>query len=77
MNVTVTMSPEEFTEFLEFQKDKKINVKRISRLEGDIQLMQKKVCWALAPDAKRPGKYKIADHDHADDLWLMANDTSE
>lgn len=75
MTVTVTMSAEEFAEFLEFQKDKKVNVKRINRLEGNVQMMKKEILWAIAPDGKKPGKYIISDHDHADDLWVMANDS--
>ena len=74
MDVNVTMSAEEFVKFLEFQKDEKANQKRIARLQDDLKLIKQKVCWAVAPDHKRDGRYKITDQDHMDDLWNMCSE---
>ena len=74
MDVNVTMSAEEFGKFLEFQKDEKVNVKRIARLQDDLNQIKQKVRWAVAPDFKTDGRCKIIDQDHMDDLWDMCGE---
>ena len=77
MELTVHMTEEELVEFLEYRKDKEVNQKRIKRLRDDLQMLSRKMGWAVEPDPKKPGKYKIVDQDHMDDLWSMAGDYAE
>lgn len=70
MKIVVEMTSEEFTEFMDWRKDKQKYEKKIPALKS----FAKKVDWAVEPDPKKPGKYKIKDQDHMDDLYMMAGD---
>lgn len=37
-------------------------------------MLEKKTCWAIDEDPKKPGKVKIIDQDHAAELLEMAKD---
>ena len=65
MEVNVSMSAEEFLEFMEWKKD---------RAHYKTKLVAKKVCWSIGADPKRPGKVKIVDQEHAAELLEMADD---
>lgn len=75
MKVQVEMTKEEFLEFTQWQEDREKY-----RIENEI-LKAKNRAWAVKIDAaveqdpKKPGRYKIVDHDHMDDLYLMAGDS--
>uniref|UniRef100_A0AAU8B6R9 Uncharacterized protein n=1 Tax=Dulem virus 34 TaxID=3145752 RepID=A0AAU8B6R9_9CAUD len=67
-------------DFLEFAKWKKAaehyeSKEELSRLQ--LELMAKKVCWAIERDQKRPGRVKIVDQEHAAELLDLAGDYLE
>ena len=74
MKVAVEMSSEEFQEFLEWRKDQKLYATRERATWQKLELFAKKIDWAVEPDPKKEGKYKITDHDHMDELYLMAGE---
>ena len=74
MKVTVEMTHEEFREFLDWKDDREFYVKELRKASGKKLGMAKKVMWAVEADPKKPGKYKIADQDHAEELLDMAKD---
>ena len=39
-----------------------------------LEYVAKKVNWAVEPDPKKEGRYKIVDHDHMDELYAMSGD---
>ena len=74
MEITVKMSAEEFQEFVAWQKDHDHHKTEVATINGRLEYLAKKICWAIAEDAKRPGKVKIIDQDHAAELLEQAND---
>ena len=74
MKIVVEMTSEEFQEFLEWKKDKRLYDKEIEQADKELNLMAKQVLWAVAPDPKKHGKYKIVDHDHMEDLFDAATE---
>lgn len=68
MDVYVKMSEQEMQQFLKWKEDKK--VKRAE--EGRLELMAKKVTWALGVDGEN-GKVTVIDDEHAEELLEMAN----
>ena len=67
MDVTVTITTEEFWEFMAWKKE-------LDKETGKRELMAKKTTWAMEEDAKRPGKVKIIDQEHAAELLEMARE---
>ena len=74
MDVTVNMTAEEFQEFMAWKKDRDYYEKELDKETGKRELMAKKTTWAMEEDAKRPGKVKIIDQEHAAELLEMARD---
>lgn len=74
MKIVVEMTSEEFQEFLEWKKDKRLYAKEIEQADKELNLMAKQVLWAVEPDPKKNGKYKIVDHDHMADLFDAATE---
>lgn len=74
MNVTVTMTAEEFLEFAAWKDNREYYKINLSNETAKRELMAKKVCWAVEEDPKRPGKVKIIDQEHAAELLEMAKD---
>ena len=74
MKIVVEMTSEEFQEFLAWQKDKKEYDRELEKVGKDYELMAKQVLWAVEPDPKKPGKYKIIDQDHMADLFDAATE---
>lgn len=74
MNITVTMSDAEFLEFCQYRKDKAMYSAQIASCERKLEHMAKCVNYAVEPDPKKSGKYKIANQDHMDDLYEYAGD---
>lgn len=72
MDVTVSMTAEEFLEFVEWKKDHTHHKKEIDAQARKTELFAKKVCWAIEEDPKRPDKVKIIDQEHAAELLEMA-----
>ena len=74
MDVTVNMTAEEFLEFMEWKRDRE-HYNTEMRIRSDKwEIMAKKATCALAEDAKRPGKVKIIDQEHAAELLKMARE---
>ena len=74
MEITVTMTAEEFLEFMEWKRDRE-HYNTEMRIRSDKwELMVKKVIWAMEEDAKRQGKVKIVDQEHAAELLEMARE---
>ena len=74
MDVTVNMTAEEFLEFMEWKRDREHYNTEMHIRSDKWEIMAKKVTWAMAEDAKRPGKVKIIDHEHAAELLEMARE---
>lgn len=74
MTVNVTMTAEEFLEFMAWKKDHTHHKAEMAAKNAELELMAKKVCWAIEEDAKRPGKVKVIDQEHAAELLEMAKD---
>lgn len=77
MDVTVTMTAEEFQEFMAWKKDQEQYARDMAARSGKWEIMAKKVSWAIEEDPKRPGKVKIVDQEHAAELLEMAHDYLE
>lgn len=74
MDVTVTMTAEEFQEFMDWRKDKSHYRSEMDAWSRKWEMLANKACWAIEADPKRPGKVKIVDQDHAAELLEMAKD---
>ena len=74
MKINVEMTADEFQEFMQWKKDKKISDDELNPVDGKIEHINNKILWALAPDEKKPGKVKIIDQEHAAELVEMATD---
>lgn len=74
MEVTVTMSAEEFLEFMAWKRDRNHYNAEMDARSSKWEIMVKKVTWAIEKDPKRPGKVKIVDQEHAAELLELAND---
>lgn len=77
MNVTVTMSPEEFVEYLAYREDKQKFSRVAAFATRDLKIFTDRLVSSVSPDPKKPGKYKIVDQEYMDDLWLLAVGTEE
>lgn len=74
MRITVEMTSEEFVEFLSWKKEEGYYRNKIDKANRNAAMLAKKVEYAIEPDPKKPNKYKIADHDHADDLFMLCGE---
>ncbi len=74
MDVTVTMTAEEFQEFMAWRKDKSHYRSEMDAWSRKWEILANKACWAIEADPKRPGKVKIVDQEHAAELLDLAND---
>lgn len=74
MDVTVTMTAEEFLEFMAWEKDQEQYARDMAARSGKWEIMAKKATWAIEEDPKRPGKVKIVDQEHAAELLEMARE---
>lgn len=74
MTVTVQMTSEEFTEFLSWKKEEGYYRNKIEKANRNTAMLAKKIEYAIEPDPKKPNKYKIADHEHADDLFMLCSE---
>lgn len=74
MDVTVNMTAEEFLEFMAWKKDRDAYKSQEEIMRFKLELFAKKVCWAIEADAKRPGKVKIIDQEHAAELLEQAKE---
>ena len=72
MEISVKMSADEFLEFMEWQKDRNRYREDMAAATKKWEIFASKVRWALENDPKRPGKVKIADQEHAEELLEMA-----
>ena len=71
MMVTVQMSADEFQEFIAWRKDKEGYDRELEKADRQLLLVLKKVSYTVEPDPKKPGKFKIGDQDHAEELLDM------
>lgn len=74
MNITVSMTAEEFLEFVTWGKDRDYYEKELDKELNKREILAKKTCWAIDADPKKPGKVKIIDQEHAAELLEMAKD---
>lgn len=74
MDVTVTMTAEEFLEFMAWRKDKNHYRSEMDTWSRKWEVLANKACWAIEADPKRPSKVKIVDQEHAAELLELAND---
>lgn len=74
MEVNVSMSAEEFLEFMEWKKDRAYYDNELEAEANRWDALAKKTCWAIDADPKKPGKVKIIDQEHAAELLEMAKD---
>lgn len=74
MDVTVSMTKEEFLEFVQWESEKNRYEAKVRQIRDSLNYMANKVEMAIDEDQKRPGKVKIIDQDHAAELLELAND---
>lgn len=74
MKINVEMTSDEFKEFLNWKQDKLCYEKEADKIQSNYEFLAQKAVWAVEPDAKKPGKYRIADQDHAGELVDMASE---
>ena len=74
MAVTVSMTAEEFLEFMAWKKDRDHYNAEMDARSSKWEIMAKKVTWTVAEDAKRQGKVKIIDQEHAAELLELARE---
>lgn len=74
MDVTASMTAEEFQEFMAWKKDREQYTKEMAAQSSKWEIMAKKVTWAIEEDPKRPGKVKIVDQEHAAELLELARE---
>lgn len=72
MKVTVELELHEVEEFLSWRKDKSCYDREEQKMAEEMELMAKKILWAVKENPKKPGSYKIDDQDHMDELVEMA-----
>lgn len=75
MKIHVEMTKDEFLEFTQWQENREIYREKNAELQRKNEIWAVKIDAAVEQDPKKPGKYKIVDHDQMDDLYLMAGDT--
>ena len=74
MKVTVEMTAEEFQEFLRYKADKGCFDADRKDADRKMEVLNKKIMWALEEDEKKPGKIKIISQEHAAELVEMATE---
>lgn len=74
MEITVTMSEEDFQEFVAWKNDRSHYCTEMEAMRAKWQFLPEKTCWAIKEDSKHPGKVKIIDQEHAAELLEMARD---
>lgn len=74
MDVTVSMTAEEFLEFMAWKKDRGHYSEEMAARDEKWEMLAKKATWAMEEDTKRPGKVKIIDQEHAAELLEMARE---
>ncbi len=72
MQVTVTMSADEFVEFLQYSETRDMFKAKNNRLNDLLKQFVERLKLAISPDPKKPSKYKIVDQEYMDDLWILA-----
>lgn len=72
MQVTVSMSPDEFVEYLAYRDDKQKFLREADLARRDKKLFSDRLKEAVAPDPKKPGRYKIVDQEYMEDLFILA-----
>ena len=73
VTVTVTMTADEFMEFMSWRKDKNHYSAEMDAQHRKWEMLANKACWAIEADPNRPGKVKIVDQEHAAELLELAN----
>ena len=68
VTVTVTMTADEFMEFMSWRKDKNHYSAEMDAQHRKWEMLANKACWAIEADPNRPGKVKIVDQEHAAEL---------
>lgn len=74
MKIHVEMTKEEFLEFTRWQEDRDRYRAQNEKLQSMNRVWAVKINAAVEQDPKKPGKYKIVDHEQMDDLYLMSGD---
>ena len=74
MKVTVELELHELEEFIGWRKDKKTYDRETEKMADEMELMAKKILWAVEENPKKPGHYKVVDQDHLDEVVEMANE---
>lgn len=74
MDVTLTMTEQEFLEFLQWQKDRETYHADKAGLIGKLNRFTQKALWAIEEDPNYPDKVKIIDQQHAVELLELAKD---
>lgn len=74
MEITVKMTVEEFLEFNEYQKNRAVYAEKLVKLKRLPETLAQKLVFAVEPDPKKPGKFKIVDQEHMADLWDLTGE---
>lgn len=73
MEITITMSEEDFQEFMAWKNDRSHYCTEMEAMREKWEYLAGKTCWAIGEDHKHPGKVKIVDQEHAAELLEMVH----
>ena len=74
MKIQVEMTSTEFQEFIQWQEDKETYDRELEEIDRQYIGILRKIGFSVGPDPKKPGKFKITDQEHAEELIDWAND---
>ena len=74
MDINVTMSAEEFQEFMEYRRDRELFDKERERLRAAPANIAASLFYGVEPVNGKPGRFKIVDQDHMADAWDAAKE---
>lgn len=77
MQVTLTLSEDELSDFLNFRKQRDKFEKENIHLKNRVELLISRINSAIAPVAGTVGRYMVVDHYYCDDLWILAGNSDE
>jgi len=65
------MTSSEFLEFEEWRKEHGRYEIELKRVRSTLEMIACSLSYAVEPVEEKPGKFKIADHEHMGDAWDM------
>ena len=74
MDINVTMSAEEFQEFMEYRRNREQFSEELNRLRAVPHSIAASLFYGVEPVNGKPGRFKITDQEHMADAWDAAKE---